>query len=625
MPYKLRKVKSKYCVFNTDTGENKGCSTSRSQGLGHMRALYAASSGEKMGKKELDELLLKSVDEGVFISEEELREAVTLNKDYVPLGVTSFADLDRYRQAEELQMEVYEDTSDLIGLIQSAMYDPNVTDKAAAVVSLSNEFASRVQQESSDVGDMADSTKDASEEDEDEHGDLEKAVWDTAYVNDLPDSAFLYVESGEKDSGGKTTPRSKRHFPYKDSGGKVDQAHVRNAIARIPQSNAPGLSTDKKKSLQNRARKMLSSANKETFVTQVKEAISTIFPGLSEIFQKKEHESDLMIWKEETGEYRWVGRYSNKFRDVDNPSQIIASKSHQRFVSMVEKGLAPYPDLMIWHMPEYKIGTADWLAWDDAGIALASGTITKGLENIAEWLMAQKDVSMSHGMPVKTIKYDPDDESVIVEHETRELSVLPYSAAANKLTGFILLNKEADMAISPKKKEELIKKWGATPETLDQLEALNKQTAQAAVDAGMESKEAEAPPVVETKDEAQNTQTEDAPTEEPITRQEIADGIAQVMGALSAQISELSQKFDAVSAEVKALKESDESKIAEKASKTPAASIGALLAQRAIGNPDARVDGRSSLAQSKPKETEAAPESSTGISFLDKIIASNHK
>src|SRR5512143_3222255 len=41
---------------------------------------------------------------------------------------------------------------------------------------------------------------------------LEEEEKATAEVNDLPDSAFLYVESsGEKDDGGKTVPRSLRH------------------------------------------------------------------------------------------------------------------------------------------------------------------------------------------------------------------------------------------------------------------------------------------------------------------------------------------------------------------------------------------------------------------------------
>jgi len=65
-----------------------------------------------------------------------------------------------------------------------------------------------------------------------------KAAWSTSYVNDLPDSAFAYIESGgEKDDQGKTVPRTLRHFPHHDSSGAPDPAHVRNALARIPQSD----------------------------------------------------------------------------------------------------------------------------------------------------------------------------------------------------------------------------------------------------------------------------------------------------------------------------------------------------------------------------------------------------
>ena len=61
--------------------------------------------------------------------------------------------------------------------------------------------------------------------------------WDAKYIDNLPDSSFAVIEDGgEKDADGKTTPRSKRHFPIKDADGKLDAAHVRNALARIPQS-----------------------------------------------------------------------------------------------------------------------------------------------------------------------------------------------------------------------------------------------------------------------------------------------------------------------------------------------------------------------------------------------------
>lgn len=49
-------------------------------------------------------------------------------------------------------------------------------------------------------------------------------------INDLPDSAFAFIEpGGSKDAEGKTVPRSLRHFPIHD------KAHADNAAARIAQ------------------------------------------------------------------------------------------------------------------------------------------------------------------------------------------------------------------------------------------------------------------------------------------------------------------------------------------------------------------------------------------------------
>ena len=91
------------------------------------------------------------------------------------------------------------------------------------------------------------------------------AEWSSGYVSDLPDSAFLFIEAGgTRDEDGKTKPRSLRHFPYRDKNGDVDVAHVRNAIARIPQSNAEGLTADKKSKLQDKARRLLEQANEES-------------------------------------------------------------------------------------------------------------------------------------------------------------------------------------------------------------------------------------------------------------------------------------------------------------------------------------------------------------------------
>jgi HK97 family phage prohead protease len=64
-------------------------------------------------------------------------------------------------------------------------------------------------------------------------------VWDTAYVNNLPDSAFLLIgPGGRKDADGKTVPRSLRYFPVRNAAGDVDLPHLRNALARIPQASS---------------------------------------------------------------------------------------------------------------------------------------------------------------------------------------------------------------------------------------------------------------------------------------------------------------------------------------------------------------------------------------------------
>ena len=60
---------------------------------------------------------------------------------------------------------------------------------------------------------------------------LERAAMTAQAINDLPDEDFAFIEDGgSKDEHGRTVPRSLRHFPIHDA------AHVRNALARAPQS-----------------------------------------------------------------------------------------------------------------------------------------------------------------------------------------------------------------------------------------------------------------------------------------------------------------------------------------------------------------------------------------------------
>ena len=73
----------------------------------------------------------------------------------------------------------------------------------------------------------------------------ERMAWTTAYIDALPDSAFLHIDENG------------RHFPYKDAQGNVDLPHLRNALARIPDSS---LSADSVKAmLTAKAQKILAA------------------------------------------------------------------------------------------------------------------------------------------------------------------------------------------------------------------------------------------------------------------------------------------------------------------------------------------------------------------------------
>jgi HK97 family phage prohead protease len=79
----------------------------------------------------------------------------------------------------------------------------------------------------------------------------QKGVWDSAHVNDLPDSAFAAVYDDA--SGNK-----QRKLPHHDSDGSVDLPHLRNALARVSQMTGvpDGVEAKAKAHLEAHAKKL---------------------------------------------------------------------------------------------------------------------------------------------------------------------------------------------------------------------------------------------------------------------------------------------------------------------------------------------------------------------------------
>jgi len=376
------------------------------------------------------------------------------------------------------------------------------------------------------------------------------------------------------------------------------------------------------------------------------------------------------IWKEADGTYRWLGAYSNKYRDDDRPAEILSEKAHLEFIERVEKGELAYPDLYVWHVKS-PIGIADLLAYDDAGFSIASGTIEEefalALEKTSEVL------AMSHGMPSESIQRSKEDPTVITSYVSTEVSVLPRYAAANKRTAFHILKEEATMSIVPADKRQQITALLGEDLTA-RLETGLSDTAKEAEDANVESKEqAVETEVVEgsevitetdaTEDlaqteapaeeaEAEEAANEEAVKDEPaatlegdvgteaadgsmfVNKNELAETLATIVtnviesnAIMLEGIKSLNARIDVIEAvdrEKKASQQASE-QLTELAASVPMASLKELLAKQlaeparsVIGNKETAVHGNSTLANASPKETEfdeENPDPNAGLFF----------
>jgi len=97
--------------------------------------------------------------------------------------------------------------------------------------------------------------------------DASLAAWTSAYINDLPNSSFAVIEGCY--TSGETDNKNARHLPYKDKDGKVDLAHLRNALARLNQIK-PVCSGSNKSSLISKAKGVLEAAAKRAGIGRYK-------------------------------------------------------------------------------------------------------------------------------------------------------------------------------------------------------------------------------------------------------------------------------------------------------------------------------------------------------------------
>lgn len=362
--------------------------------------------------------------------------------------------------------------------------------------------------------------------------------------------------------------------------------------------------------------------------------------------------STFTVFKDKSGAWRWFSVYSNKFRDEDNPPEIIASMAHKEFVEAVDSGAWPMPELWIWHVRGTVSGRADWVAYDDSGFSLASGTFDEGKEHVAEALSKEADLLTSHGMPAREIHRDTEDSTIITRYRTAEISPLPREWAANKygtaFASFAVLPKEADMALPDKKRPFLERIFGK--DGVDELEQNLADGAKELEAQGVESKEESQPEAAEvetppTATEAEPEPAEDAedaqpkeaapdapePAPEPryVTHDELEQVFTDVLAPIVAELrgarlaaAEAEKELKELRETVARLQQDDEQRLKDVIEVTPAASLAARITS-AIGSDEALVDGRTSLAKSKPAQSDAPENGPTFVPLINEFLAKN--
>jgi len=397
-------------------------------------------------------------------------------------GASSWEELDAYLAAREIVWATREVTDQLNSLIQNVLDSDDVEDKGAAITKLASGFNKRV--------------RDAQEEEEKEKGLCEcgceeedpvtisgilrrvfgKAPMTGASRNDLPDSAFAYIEpGGKKDDGGKTVPRSLRHYPINDA------AHVRNALARAGAAIKKGGKTAE---IARRA------------MAKIRAAARKLGIGTS----ANEGKSAFYVTKSEAGNYRWFGWVSNKWRDNDVGSapekggEIISEEAHKEYVAWLDAHPEMGPESWVWHTPgTARKSRADW--WDYAhGQLMMSGPLTPEEGEAALKAYDGIDAGMSHGFLV--FDRDKADATVISSYRSFEASDLPLEYAANPWTDYESIRKEADeMGFNIEKRTHLVALLGE--EKVAELESATSDREKALLEAQIEFK-AKAAAVVAT-------------------------------------------------------------------------------------------------------------------------------
>lgn len=151
-----------------------------------------------------------------------------------------------------------------------------------------------------------------------------------------------------------------------------------------------------------------------------------------------------MIFKEDSGDYRWVLASSSGFRDREG--ELISTKALEQDVALWELEGSPPDPLRLWHIPlteDYsrglELGEVDFRMVHGHTL-IESGTFYS--KEVAEAVFEHQD-ELAASIGFHFSPNQPDSDKVYSAVRIFERSLLPKGSAANVLTRLSVVNQEA--------------------------------------------------------------------------------------------------------------------------------------------------------------------------------------
>lgn len=465
---------------------------------------------------------------------------------YLPMmGPTSFEELDAAREAEERAHEVRGATWDVQDLVRNILYETEEPkNQAAKIKKVASEFESRVSKIMA-----APIKKDI------DVLQIESILAIEARGMNSFQKGWEFVKEKLSSEARGNLSESDFALPAKRKYPIHDKAHVRNALARAAQQIESG---DEEAKADARAALPKIRAKAKEFGIEV-----------------SKEKSALIIEKDKSGAWRWIGKPTNNF--IDWQGDILSKSAHQKYISWLDANPEMAPVFVSWHTPgtrrESKVDF--WMEQD--GAVIMSGPLTE--TEAAGLFMVQKEIDLGMSLQAFGMRMGGDPR-VVTDYWCYEVSDLPRDAAANPFTMLETMTKEVGMD----KLEYLTQIMGSKEEA----EAFLKKTSQAQADlakAGIESKEKE-------EKAEENVEAETTPPAVP-EMDAILKAVSEHfkmddLNAFVAQAQENVEKVEVLESLVKTLSTSKEDDLAA-ALTPPIAKWNWVRGARASSSPDTKL------------------------------------